>query len=529
MPSWRGSNRLDPRHRSNGWSGSSLSDWGVARDFSGRLSVPRLLSLTRAARLVGVQRGALQQMVAGGTLASFDGLIDLDDLQRSFPKLALLERLDEHGLLEKVGKIREQAFARRMREIVLPSQEVLAQRLFRMSVDLAAVQRHLQAYHALVVEIRAKIASDHLQGDWRQPLQHFVDRELQRILAADSDPFEESARMLEAVSAHVTVRPSGRQFLVEGSDSLLQAGLKSGLNLGYGCGTGSCGLCKARVISGELRTIAHADYRLSEHERQQGFCLLCTQTAVTDVIIETLEAGGPQDIPEQAIVGRVRALKVLAPDTLLLHLQTPRTHRLRFLAGQSVTLGYTGPHGDVSESFPLASCPCDERNLQFHVGCDRSGPLTSLLTEEVVKLDDAFDIRGPFGDFVLTRENPRSPVFLACDTAFAPVKSLLEHAMASDEFESLALYWLATRPGGHYLENLCRAWAASLDSFKYVLHSEPSAAAGAKQLVARLLTDRKDLARAAIFIAGPTPFVDNVREVLTRNALKPEQVMTFPN
>lgn len=488
----------------------------------------RLLSLARAARLVQVPRGTLQAMIARGELTSFDGLIALEDLQRNFPRIALMERIGEHGALEKVAQIREQSFARRVQEFVLPSQEVLAQRLFRMSVDLAQVQRHLQAYHAMVVELRARIAQGGIQDASRRSLIEYLDRQLQRILAADSDAIEETARMLETVSAHVTVRPSGRQFLVEGNDSLLQAGLKAGLHLGYGCGTGSCGLCKARLISGELRPIAHGDYRLSEHEREQGYCLLCTQTAVSDVIIETLEAGGPKDIPSQQIVARVRALTALAQDTLLLHVQTPRTHRLRFLAGQSVTLGFADAGGDVSESFPLASCPCDERNLHFHVACESGGPLSTLLAQGRVKPGEAIDVRGPFGEFVLRGDSSRSPVFLACDTGFGPVKSLIEHAMATDEYETLALYWLATRPGGHYLANLCRAWAASLDQFQFVCLTDASATAGARQLAARLLTDRKDLAATTAYVAGPPPFVDAACDALVRNALRPEQLLQLP-
>ena len=49
----------------------------------------------------------------------------------------------------------------------------------------------------------------------------------------------------------------------------------------------------------------------------------------------------------------------LAPDTRLLHLQTPRTNRLRFLAGQSVTLFGGAGDNDAQALYPIASCPCD--------------------------------------------------------------------------------------------------------------------------------------------------------------------------
>jgi CDP-4-dehydro-6-deoxyglucose reductase len=73
--------------------------------------------------------------------------------------------------------------------------------------------------------------------------------------------------MLRVMSAHVTVKPSGREFFVEGSESLLKAALRAGLAPNYGCGNGNCGLCKARVVSGETRTVSPSDYLFSEAEK----------------------------------------------------------------------------------------------------------------------------------------------------------------------------------------------------------------------------------------------------------------------
>jgi hypothetical protein len=64
-------------------------------------------------------------------------------------------------------------------------------------------------------------------------------------------------------------------------------------------------------------------------------------------------------------------------------------------------------------------------------------------------------------------EAPLPLVFAACDTGFAPVKSLIEHALSLDAAPSMALYWLATRPDGHFMANLCRSWSEALDPFEY--------------------------------------------------------------
>ena len=59
------------------------------------------------------------------------------------------------------------------------------------------------------------------------------------------------------MTTQVKVRPSGHEFLVEGHANLLQSGLHSGLRLNYGCGNGSCGMCKVRVIAGQVARMAH--------------------------------------------------------------------------------------------------------------------------------------------------------------------------------------------------------------------------------------------------------------------------------
>ncbi|MBC6958668.1 MAG: hypothetical protein DWB43_03910 [Lautropia sp.] len=440
----------------------------------------RSLTVSRAAQLVGVSRAVLQRMIRAGELIQSEGLVDIDELLRAFPDA----RVEESGILERVTRIREEAFGRRVREFVLPSPELLSQRLLAQGEELAEMRRHLQAYHALVaaaIELLARRpASAALADEARETL----ERGLAQVLGSESD-----------------------NRLDQGNDSILQAGLKAGLGLNYGCAGGNCGLCKARVISGETRQILHSDYSLSAAERTQGYLLLCAHTAVSDLVIETLEAGSPADIPEQELVARVRALQPLGPNTMLLHLQAPRSARLRFLAGQSVTLGLAQRGGDLHATWPIASCPCDERNLHFHVARDAGDALAERLFAGAVKSGDTLGVHGPSGDFVLGPEMPPRAVFLACDTGFAPVKSLIEHAMAAEAVERFSLHWLASRPDGHYLANQCQAWADAFDEFDYHAASGDDVARGAS-LMARRALEAGDAGASGFFVAGPQAFVD---------------------
>jgi CDP-4-dehydro-6-deoxyglucose reductase len=463
------------------------------------------LSLSRAARLVGVTRGTLQKKIQGGELASFDGTVSVGDLMRVFPAASLESDIG----FERILRIKEEAFGRRMREHLLPSKEILSQRLFEQSRELADLRAHLQRYHAMVVQLRERLRAEELQTADRAPaaaaqeLGAFLDRELQAVLGESDAPNALALMddMLRVMSAHVVIHPSRHEFFVDGADTLLDAALRSGLAINYGCSNGNCGLCKARVLSGQVQKVRPHDYVLSEAEKRQGYTLLCSHTAVSDLVIEALESTEPGDIPLQQIEARVKAKHALGDDLMLLHLQTPRTNRLRFLAGQNLTLAV----GEASLQLPIASCPCDDRNLQFHVQRDEENGFAQRAFG-ALKSGDTVSLFGPSGDFVLRPDSPRSIVFVACGTGFAPIKSLLEHAMALEQSERLCLYWLATRPAGHYLANLCRSWADALDNFTYV----PLAAGegDALELVRRMGADHADLRAFDIYVAGPEAFVE---------------------
>ncbi|MDP3084893.1 MAG: 2Fe-2S iron-sulfur cluster-binding protein [Rubrivivax sp.] len=483
------------------------------------------VTIWRAAQLVGVPRGKLQQRVRSGEIELADGLVSTETLLKLYPQT----RIEESGLLERVAQIRDDAFGRRIRERLLPSQEVLAQRLFSQSQELAELRRHLQRYHALVIGLRDSLGeAAGTVGAGNNPLpalQRQLNDGLARALASDAvDVLDAMDDMLKVVTAQVTLRPSGHQFVVEGHDSLLQAGIRAGLKLNYGCGNGSCGMCKVRVTDGQVARSMPSDYVLSEAEKAQGYVLACAHTAASsEVTIETLEAAGPADIPQQQIVTSVRAVRELAPDTWLLHLQTPRSHRLRFLAGQSVTLGLARGEG-LRRDYPVASCPCDDRNLHFFIARDDDDPLAGELLAGRIKAGEAVTVWGPSGEFVLG-DGSHPLVFAACDAGFAPIKSLIEHALSLDTSPSIALFWLATQRDGHFLANQCRAWSEALDPFEYTLSAHSDPATGASQMATSMRADLFDI-DCAYYIAGPQAFIEALRAELGAAGV-PESQMSW--
>lgn len=488
--------------------------------------MPQLLTLSRAAHLIGVTRAALQRHIAAGELPSHDGMVASEDLEKLYPDL----RLEDFGAFERTAQIREEAFGKRVRERVLPNQEVLAQRLATQSEELEDVRRHLAHYHDLIEALRERI--DRMAGaspsEQLAELARFIDEGLAGVLASE-EPANKVAVMdnvLRVMAAQVKVKPSGHEFFVAGNETILSAAVRSGLSPSYGCGNGNCGLCKARIVSGETRQVHNYDYPLSAGERAQGYTLLCSHTAVTDLVVEMFEAQSPEDIPQQEIVARVKRIEPLSPDILLLHLQTPRTNRLRFLAGQRVTLSVSGSTANFRGEYPIASCPCDDRNLLLHIrrpDGDERDAFAERLFAGALKANDAVSLFGPYGDFVLNKDSSHDLVFLACDIGFAPVKSLVEHAVASDLPGLIRLVWAATRADGHYLENQCRAWADALETFSYVALSAADADAAGQAAAQRLLAEG-GFAGRDIYIVGPAGFVAAATQALTAAGLPARQL-----
>ena len=482
----------------------------------------QLLTLSRAARLIGVRRGALQSRIRSGELATFEGMVSAEDLQRAYPQA----KLEDNSGLERLERIKDAAYAQRMRERLLPNAEVLAARLTAMSTERGQVEARLEHYRAIVEELQGKLRALGESASTRAAaadLLAWLERRLEpAALGAAPGPLRIQQDFLRIMTAHVQLKPSGHEFFVEGNDSLLEAALRAGLALDYGCSAGSCGKCKAKVLSGQVQRTRHSDYALSAAEKGAGVVLMCCNTAAVDLVLEAREAHGATDMPLQNIEARVKSVSPLADDMRLLHLQTPRSNRLRFLAGQSVALGLPG---GASASYPVASCPCDDRNLQFHVS-RRAGDAFAARVFGDLGAADTVQIEGPRGSFVLDEESSRPLVFIAGETGFAPIKSLIEHAMALESAESLSLIWLASAKNGHYLDNLCRSWSDALDDFRYL----PLTVQGdwsqesVDRVLPQALAAHAGLESCDVYVAGPAPLANAAEYLLLERGLAPTQL-----
>ena len=266
----------------------------------------------------------------------------------------------------------------------------------------------------------------------------------------------------------ITIKPSNHVFVAESGETVLQAALREGYALPYGCRNGACGTCKGKIIQGTVDFGSHNEDTLTEMEKQAGMALFCCAIPLSDLIIESREIGAIKDIKIRTMPCRVHKLERAAPNVMVISLKLPASERLQFLPGQYIDiLMKDGKH----RSFSLANAPHDDELLQLHVRNYPGGTFAEHVFTRM-KEKDILRFEGPLGTFFLHEDSDKPIIFVASGTGFAPVKSILEHAFYIRNIQGserqMVLYWGNRTKADMYMPNLPGAWQQEHDNFTFI-------------------------------------------------------------
>lgn len=319
------------------------------------------------------------------------------------------------------------------------------------------------------------------------------------------------------MSTHrVTLLPSQHQYLASSKQSLLRAGLESGLNLLYGCDGGNCGKCLVRLVSGHIQRIKHSDFILSPEQKNNQLFLSCCHAATSDLQMDAVEVGDVADIPVQSIEVRVHRMDRLSETVMSVVFKTPRNQPLQFLAGQYVTLSVDGR---FSRNKSIASCPCDGLNLEVHVKYRPENPFSNYVFYRLKKNERVL-LSGPQGDFVLDDESTRPLLLIAFDTGFASIKSLLEHAIALELEQPIKLIWILSPNNQPYLNNYCRSLVHALDNFsfqsEFILEKSEDALT---KVLEKIMEGEAQLKESDLYLTLPEAYRDLASELFLKRGL----------
>lgn len=72
------------------------------------------------------------------------------------------------------------------------------------------------------------------------------------------------------------------------SQTLLECALSHDVHIPHGCRIGGCGLCKCRLLSGNVKQSAEVMSRLTAKEKQEGIIYACSSMPLSDLRIELI-------------------------------------------------------------------------------------------------------------------------------------------------------------------------------------------------------------------------------------------------
>jgi ferredoxin-NADP reductase len=200
------------------------------------------------------------------------------------------------------------------------------------------------------------------------------------------------------------------------------------------------------------------------------------------------------------------------------------------LPGQHVDVRLTAEDGyQAQRSYSIAS-PASGGTVELTVERIDDGEVSPYLTDEVHE-GDQFELRGPIGGYFVWDGSGHEPLLLvAGGSGLVPLMAMLRHHRAvASKAEARLLLSARTRDDVLYREELDQLAASVRVQITLTRAPVPPGWGG---LTGRIDHDMlaavgpEAVARPAIYVCGPTPFVESAAGLLVELGHEPERVHT---
>jgi toluene monooxygenase electron transfer component len=328
----------------------------------------------------------------------------------------------------------------------------------------------------------------------------------------------------------VAARTGAHEFECEPGEKILLAGLRSGIELPYECGTGTCGTCKARLVSGRVES-EWPDAPGIRYLKDPADLLMCQCLAREDCGLEVgvLRAREP-DAPLPGAQGaHVRGWRRLTHDVAAFDVELDRP--LDFDAGQFALLTVPGITG--ARAYSMVNFERPARRLSFVAKQKPGGAVSEWLFGAAVE-GTRLGLFAPLGHATFPPGLAKHVLCIAGGSGIAGMMSILERAGAVGHFagwDGHVYFGVRSERDAFFLDELqaLRTRFGSRLAVTIALSDEdvptslPAAYPGlafARGLVHAVAGERMRgrFADVRAFVAGPPPMVDASLRLLLREA-----------
>jgi len=296
--------------------------------------------------------------------------------------------------------------------------------------------------------------------------------------------------------------------------SILESARQAGIMLEHSCRTGRCGVCKAKVISGETDVI-QAEESLAAEDEANSLILTCCRAAKTDLQLDIEDLGELGSIQIKTLPCRIDSLQLLSDDVVEVLLRTPPNSRIEYLPGQYIDM--IGKDG-LRRSYSIANAPRQDGKITLQIRKVEQGKMSQYWFEEA-KANDLLRMEGPLGTFCLRKSNAKQLILLATGTGIAPVKAILEQLATTpvtNTYNHIYLYW-----GGRTDQDIY--WQPAFESlpitFTPVLSRTPEWQGRKGYIQQAVIEDGHDLLDAVVYACGSETMIHSAHEQLVTAGL----------
>lgn len=329
------------------------------------------------------------------------------------------------------------------------------------------------------------------------------------------------------MSFKVTVPATGHDFVVNDDETVLDAAIKQGVGLPYGCRNGACGKCAGDLISGEVSYEEGALRSQALEEFESGKVLFCQAKAKSELVIKVREIVKGSDIEIKTLPCRVENLELLTHDIMKVELKLPENERLQFLAGQYLEILLKD---GKRRAFSLANAPHDDKFIELHIRHVPDGQFGDYVFEGM-KVKTLLRIKGPLGSYYLREDTDRPVILIGGGTGFAPLKGMLEHAFQTGFDKPMHLFCGVRAYRDLYMDETVTHWVKNHANLQYTpVLSEPEASdnwQGKTGFVHQAVIETyPDLSGYDVYLSGPPPMVKAGMDAFYAHGLPESQIFS---
>ncbi len=327
------------------------------------------------------------------------------------------------------------------------------------------------------------------------------------------------------MSYNIRVPASGHEFTAEKNETILDAALRQGIGLPYGCRNGACGRCAGEVTSGETEYDTDALRSMAKKEHEAGKTLFCQACATSDLEIKVREIVKSSDIEIKTLPCRVEKMGLLSHDVMQLKLKLPETERLQFMAGQYLEILLKD---GKRRAFSIANAPHDDAFIELQIRHVPDGHFGDFVFDGL-KEKTLMRIEGPLGSYYLRENGDRPIILMGGGTGFAPLKGMLEHAFHIQLDRPIHLFCGARARRDLYMDDTVQQWVKQYPNLTYTAvlsdpMEEDNWQGETGYVHESVVRHYPDLSGYDVYLSGPPPMVKAGMELFYEKGLPETQI-----